>query len=119
MQLQKNERRALCGICPAGCWVIVSYDEHGAIASARADESSPFGIVCKLGEHSPEIVYSENRLRYPLRRKGPKGAYEFERISWEEAFQEIVPGRRRQDEGREIGANRQVSGDRVRIRVVR
>ena len=90
MQLQKNERRALCGICPAGCWVIVRYDEHGEMASVRADESSPFGIVCKLGEHSPEIVYSENRLRYPLRRKGPKGTYEFERISWEEAFQEIV-----------------------------
>ena len=90
MQLQKNERRALCGICPAGCWVIVTYDESGKIASVRADENSPFGIVCKLGDHSAEIVYSENRLRYPLRRKGPKGTYEFDRISWEEAFQEIV-----------------------------
>jgi anaerobic selenocysteine-containing dehydrogenase len=60
------------------------------MASVRADESSPLGILCKLGDHSTEIVYSENRLRHPLRRKGPKGTCEFERISWEQAFQEIV-----------------------------
>lgn len=90
MELPENERRALCGICPAGCWVIVHYDEQGKMASVRADESSPFGIICKLGEHSPEIVYSEHRLLYPQRRKGPKGTYEFERITWEEAFEEIV-----------------------------
>lgn len=90
MKLLESERRALCGICPAGCWVIVSYDEQGKMASVRADDSSPFGIMCRLGEHSPEIVYSENRLRHPLRRKGPKGTYEFERITWEEAFREIA-----------------------------
>jgi cysteine desulfurase NifS len=90
MQLKENERRALCGICPAGCWVIVTYDQHGRIAAVRPDESSPFGIVCKLGEHSPEIVYSDNRLLHPLRRKGPKGTYEFEKITWDEAFDEIV-----------------------------
>ena len=85
-----RERRALCGICPAGCWIIVTYDEEGKIASVRADEGSPFGITCKLGVHSPEIVYSENRLRHPLKRKGPKGTYDFERISWDEAFEEMV-----------------------------
>lgn len=86
----EKERRALCGICPAGCWVIVTYDQSGKIAAVRADEGSPFGITCKLGTHSPEIVYSKNRLKYPLRRKGPKGTYEFERITWEQAFAEIV-----------------------------
>ncbi|MEJ2071523.1 MAG: IscS subfamily cysteine desulfurase, partial [Syntrophobacterales bacterium] len=85
-----RERRALCGICPAGCWIIVTYDEEGKIVAVRADEGSPFGITCKLGMHSPEIVYSENRLRHPLKRKGPKGTYNFERISWDEAFEEIV-----------------------------
>ena len=85
-----RERRALCGICPAGCWIIVTYDQEGKIAAVRADEGSPFGITCKLGVHSAEIVYSENRLRYPLKRKGPKGTYEFERLTWDEAFDEIA-----------------------------
>jgi anaerobic selenocysteine-containing dehydrogenase len=85
-----TERRALCGICPAGCWIIATYDEAGKLAAVRADEDSLFGITCKLGMHSPEIVYSENRLRYPLKRTGPKGTYDFARITWDEALGEIV-----------------------------
>ncbi|MCK5286920.1 MAG: molybdopterin-dependent oxidoreductase, partial [Thermodesulfovibrionia bacterium] len=85
-----RERRALCGICPAGCWVIVTHDEQGNIAKVRPDESSNFGIICKLGEHSPEIVYSKDRLLYPMRRKGSKGTYDFERISWDDAYDIIV-----------------------------
>lgn len=86
----KKERRALCGICPAGCWVIVTCDDEGRIDSVRADESSPFGVICKLGVHSPEIVYSKDRLHYPMRRRGEKGTYDFERISWDDAYDIIV-----------------------------
>lgn len=90
MGLAKHEKRAICGICPAGCWVIVSYDEQGRVNAVRADETSEFGIICKLGENSAGIVYSKDRLQYPLRRKGPKGTYEFERISWDDAYGIIV-----------------------------
>lgn len=86
----RRERRGLCGICPAGCWVIVTYDEEGRLNKVRPDEGYEYGITCKLGEHSADIVYSEDRLKYPLRRKGPKGTYEFERISWDEAYETIT-----------------------------
>jgi cysteine desulfurase NifS len=92
-QMSQNadqERRALCGICPAGCWVDVKYDNEGRIADVTADDSSHLGDVCKLGLHSPQIVYSKDRLQYPMRRKGPKGTYEFERISWDDAYEIIV-----------------------------
>ena len=85
-----NDKHAICGICPAGCWVTVTYDEKGMIDRVSPDESSHLGMICKLGEHSAEIVYSKDRLRYPMRRKGPKGAYEFERISWDNAYDIIV-----------------------------
>ncbi len=85
-----RERRALCGICAAGCGVIVTYDDEGRIAGVRPDENSEIGILCKLGEHTPEIVYSQDRVLHPLKRVGPKGTYEFERISWDEAYAIIV-----------------------------
>lgn len=85
-----KERRALCGICPAGCWVVVTYNNQGRISKVRADESSELGMICKLGEHSSDIVYSEHRLRYPMRRRGSKGTFDFERISWDDAYKIIT-----------------------------
>ncbi|MDH5560100.1 MAG: IscS subfamily cysteine desulfurase [Deltaproteobacteria bacterium] len=55
----------------------------------RSDDSSRFGMICKLGENSSEIVYSKDRLLYPQKRVGKKGSFNFERISWEEAFEII------------------------------
>jgi cysteine desulfurase NifS len=88
--LKDQEKRAICGICSAGCWVIVTYDEAGRLKAVRADETSSLGAICKVGEHSPEIVYSPDRLLYPMKRNGPKGTYSFERTTWEEAYRVIV-----------------------------
>jgi cysteine desulfurase NifS len=90
MNKRINEKASICGICPAGCWVIVTYDDKGRMQKVRADEDSGFGMICRLGEHSADIVYSADRLQYPMRRKGPKGTFSFERISWDEAYGSIV-----------------------------
>ena len=89
-ELTARECRALCGICPAGCGVVVTYDDRGRIANVRPDESAELGVICKLGEHSAEIVYSKDRVLYPLHRNGEKGTYDFERISWDDAYDIIV-----------------------------
>jgi cysteine desulfurase NifS len=47
-------------------------------------------MICRRGHHAPEIVHSENRLKHPLRRVGPKGSHDFERVSWNEAYDIIV-----------------------------
>jgi cysteine desulfurase NifS len=85
-----RQRRALCGICPAGCWVRVTYDSAGKMCEVQPDEDSELGMICDLGRQSPQIVYAPDRLRHPLLRTGPKGGYEFARITWDEAFDFIV-----------------------------
>ena len=90
MGLGRDERSGLCGICSAGCGVVVTYDRQGRMSAVRADGDSPFGMICRIGERSPEIVYSPQRIPHPLRRTGPKGAYDFQRISWDEAYDEIA-----------------------------
>jgi cysteine desulfurase NifS len=87
---EKSEKRGICGICSAGCWIIAEYDDAGRIVNVRADEGSDMGIICTLGRHSPDIIYSRDRLLYPMKRKGLKGSYNFERISWDEAYEIIV-----------------------------
>jgi cysteine desulfurase NifS len=82
-------RRGLCGICPAGCWVEVGF-ANGKIVDIRADNSHTLGMICRRGKHAPEIVYSRHRLRYPMKRVGPRGSYDFNRISWDEAYDLIT-----------------------------
>ena len=82
-------KRAVCGICPAGCWVQVGL-RGGRLVDIRKDDSHPLGMICRRGEHAPEIVYSEHRLKRPLRRAGPKGTHKFEPITWDDAYDTIV-----------------------------
>jgi cysteine desulfurase NifS len=82
-------QEGLCGICPAGCWVRARV-EAGRLKEVEALPNHPLGAICTIGRHSPAIVYDPDRLRYPLRRKGPKGTPSFQRISWDEAMSEIA-----------------------------
>ncbi len=82
-------KKGLCGICPAGCWVEVAIDK-GRIVDIRPDDSYSLGVICRLGQHAVEIVYSQHRLKYPMRRVGPKGTYGFERITWDQAYDAVV-----------------------------
>ncbi len=84
-----NWEKGICGICPAGCWVEVS-KEDGKLIDIRPDATHPLGMICRRGEHAREIIYSEHRLKYPMKRVGPKGTHDFERISWDEAYALIV-----------------------------
>jgi len=82
-------KKGLCGVCPAGCWVEVAVSD-GKMVDIREDTGHSLGTICRLGEHAPEIVYSEHRLKYPMKRSGPKGTYDFERITWDEAYDIIA-----------------------------
>lgn len=85
-----EKRRVLCGICPAGCWLEAYLDHEGRLLETYPDSESELGMICEIGRRSSAIVYSPDRLRHPLLRSGPKGGYEFKRISWEHAFDTIV-----------------------------
>lgn len=82
-------KKGICGVCPSGCWVEVGLDD-GRLVDIRQDNDHTLGMICRRGKHAPEIVYSEHRLKYPMKRNGPKGNYEFERISWDQAYDIIV-----------------------------
>lgn len=81
--------KAICGICPSGCWVEVGL-MNDRLVNIRRDDSHTLGAICQRGEKSAEIVYSKHRLKYPMKRIGPKGTFEFKRISWDEAYNAIV-----------------------------
>ncbi|MHA1524325.1 MAG: molybdopterin-containing oxidoreductase family protein [Alphaproteobacteria bacterium] len=76
----------ICGICPAGCGVNVHFRD-GKIERLTPLKGHPLGIVCPRGARAAEIVYAKERILYPQRRVGERGAGRFERISWDDAYE--------------------------------
>jgi anaerobic selenocysteine-containing dehydrogenase len=58
----------------------------------QGDPAHPFtrGVLCNKLDDFVAYTRSPERLLYPMRRVGPKGAGDFERISWDEALDEIA-----------------------------
>ncbi|MGE3161299.1 MAG: molybdopterin-dependent oxidoreductase, partial [Burkholderiales bacterium] len=77
--------------CPDTCGMLVTV-EDGVATRIQGDPSMPFtqGTLCTKVAYYLERTYAPDRLRYPLRRVGPKGSGRFERISWDAALDEIA-----------------------------
>lgn len=78
--------------CPDTCAWLVTVDDDGRAIDFKGDPDHPFtqGALCSKLKRYPDRVYSKDRVRHPMKRVGPKGAGQFERISWEHALDEIV-----------------------------
>jgi len=66
--------------------------KDGRAIRVAGDPDHPItrGYLCVKTNHYEERVYSPDRILYPMRRTGPKGSGQFERISWSEALTEIA-----------------------------
>nr|WP_319493739.1 molybdopterin oxidoreductase family protein [uncultured Desulfobacter sp.] len=77
--------------CPDTCGLLAQV-EQGKITKIKADPDHPFtqGFICRKAKFFPDHVHNENRILTPLKRTGPKGAGQFEPVSWDEALDTIV-----------------------------
>ena len=77
--------------CPDSCSLAVSLDE-GRIVKIDASSGNPNtrGFICAKVRDFAGRVYSEERVRYPLVRTGPRGTGAFKRASWDEAIELIA-----------------------------
>lgn len=66
--------------------------ENGRAVRVAGDPDHPFtaGFLCTKVNRYVERTYHADRLLHPMRRVGPKGRGRFERISWDQALDEIA-----------------------------
>jgi anaerobic dimethyl sulfoxide reductase subunit A len=62
---------------------------------ARWQPELPPLHACARGVGQIERLYHKDRLKYPMRRTGPRGSGQFERISWDEALDHVASEMRR------------------------
>ena len=74
-------------MCTSRCGVVATVHD-GVLTQVVADPDHPNGCICVKGTAAPEIVYSPDRLRYPMLRTRPKGDPDpgWIRITWDQAL---------------------------------
>ncbi|WP_417309337.1 molybdopterin-dependent oxidoreductase [Devosia sp.] len=78
--------------CPSTCALDVEIIDNHTIGRVRGAKDDPYtaGVICEKVARYAERIHHPNRVLHPLRRTGKKGDGTFERISWDEAMDEIV-----------------------------
>ena len=74
-------------MCTSRCGVIATV-EHGKLTAVNADPAHPNGCICVKGTAAPEIVYSPDRVQFPMVRSRPKGDLDpgWVRVTWDQAL---------------------------------
>jgi len=85
----------IIGACPHDCPDTCSLSttvENGVAVKVNGNIAHPHtaGVLCTKVSRYAERTYHPDRLLYPLKRTGPKGSGQFERVSWDDALQDIA-----------------------------
>jgi len=80
--------------CPSTCALEIERLDARTIGRVRGAEDNSYtaGVVCAKVARYAERANHPDRLRRPLRRKGPKGSGRFEPLSWDDALELTAEG---------------------------
>jgi anaerobic selenocysteine-containing dehydrogenase len=91
IMLTRTIRAACPHDCPDTCAMLVTVEGDKAVEiKGDADHPNTAGVLCTKVSRYLERTYHPERLLHPMKRTGPKGSGQFERISWDEALSSIA-----------------------------
>ena len=97
-----------CFNCEAGCGLLTYIDKGtGEIRKIEGNPEHPGsrGKNCAKGPATVNQIKDPQRIKHPLKRDGPRGSGKWQRVSWDEALDDIAGEMReaiRDDRGNEI-----------------
>ncbi len=86
-------KKTICPLdCPDSCGMLATIQD-GKVMSLNGDPDHPYtnGFICSKMRRYPDRLYSPSRILFPQLRIGAKGEGRFKRISWDEAWDHIIP----------------------------
>ena len=94
-QREKREYRLVpttCFNCESACGLLAYVDkETGDVRKFEGNPAHPGsrGRNCAKGPATLNQMYDPDRILHPLKRRGPRGSGEWDRVTWEEALADI------------------------------
>ena len=77
--------------CPDTCALLTTVQDGVAVkVQGNPAHRHTDGVLCTKVSRYTERTYHPDRVLFPLRRTGPKGSGRFERVSWDEALDDIA-----------------------------
>ena len=77
--------------CPDTCSLVTTVEDGIAIrVQGNPDHPHTGGALCTKVSRYTERTYHPERILFPLKRTGPKGAGQFERVGWDVALGDIA-----------------------------
>jgi len=99
-QFSDDGSRMIRTVCPAhncgGKCMLILHVRDGVIERISSDDreydeiDNPRVLACSRGKSYRRRQYHPDRLKYPMKRVGPRGSGEFEQISWDEALDTVA-----------------------------
>jgi len=86
-------KRAACYQCWWQCGVKVHVKDKTDIIKMEGDKDNALGgrgRLCVKNSAAIDFHQSPNRLNYPMKRVGKRGEYKWQRLSWDQALDEIA-----------------------------
>ncbi len=83
--------RTMCRACLNNCG-IVAHVKDGVVVKLEGDPDDPMnkGAACAKGLAGIQALYNPCRIKYPMKCTGGRGSNQWERMSWNDALDEIA-----------------------------
>ncbi len=82
---------SVCTLCPGGCGITVrKVDDRAVKIEGRDGHPVNAGGICALGLSGLQLLYGPTRVKYPMKRVGNRGEGRWEKISWQDAVDEVA-----------------------------
>jgi anaerobic selenocysteine-containing dehydrogenase len=84
-------KKSYCGLCHPRCGTLL-HIENDRIVKMTGDPEHPVtrGAICERGRFMPDHVYHPQRLNHPLKRVGDKGGGQWQKLTWNQALDEVA-----------------------------
>ena len=93
--LEQNPASPVRGACPHDCpdtCALLTTVENGVAIKVHGNpaHAATDGVLCTKVSRYVERTYHPERLLHPMKRSGPKGSGQFQRIGWHEALDTVA-----------------------------